>query len=249
MRIEDARDNLIGGPGAGNVIAFNGGNGVTVVGGLAVGNSIRGNAIIANAGLGIDLGGDGPTPNDPGDLDAGPNGLQNTPVLTATTTAATTRVVGTFDGLPNTTFTIDIYANALADPSGFQEGGRWLGSFSITTDDSGHAEFDVTLDAMTFQGETITSTATDPDGNTSEFSLVSASSQGLSLVDGIQGPDRRGYPQLGAGQRPANPRPAGPDERRTRQEPHRGRTSSRRSSTTSSRWSRRASCPPPRARP
>src|SRR5207244_11872463 len=39
------------------------------IGNQAQGNAIRGNAIFANGGLGIDLGGDGVTPNDPGDGD------------------------------------------------------------------------------------------------------------------------------------------------------------------------------------
>src|SRR5262249_39726535 len=68
-----ARTNTVGGPaaGAGNVIAFNGGAGVAVTGTTSTGNSIRGNSIFSNAGLGIDLGADGVTPNDPGDGDGG----------------------------------------------------------------------------------------------------------------------------------------------------------------------------------
>src|SRR5262249_31052541 len=80
--------NTIGGTvaGAGNIIANNNGVGVqvgaTVTDTLAAGNAILGNSIFANSGLGIDLGGDGATPNDPQDPDAGPNNLQNFPVIT-----------------------------------------------------------------------------------------------------------------------------------------------------------------------
>ena len=74
--------------GEGNVIAFNGGG---VFGGAginipsAAGITILGNSIFSNRGLGIDLFGNGITPNDlPAnkDSDTGPNNLQNFPVIT-----------------------------------------------------------------------------------------------------------------------------------------------------------------------
>lgn len=73
-----------------NVIYSNGGAGVVVVGGTAnriSQNSIYANGIIADA-LGIDLdassgAGDGVTLNDNGDSDAGPNDLQNFPIISA----------------------------------------------------------------------------------------------------------------------------------------------------------------------
>ena len=74
---------------AGNLITNNG-VGVKVFSGSGV--SIRHNSITANGGIGIDLGSvvafNGVTPNDPPanlDADAGPNGLQNFPVLGAAT--------------------------------------------------------------------------------------------------------------------------------------------------------------------
>ena len=68
-----------------NVIAFNGANGVGhgVVVASGTGNAIRGNQIFSNNGLGIDLGGDGLTDNDPLDADPGANRLQNFPTFTA----------------------------------------------------------------------------------------------------------------------------------------------------------------------
>jgi hypothetical protein len=162
--------NTVGGveAGAGNTIAFNGGAGVGVQGG--VGNRIQGNAIHSNSGLGIDLGGNGVTPNDAGDADTGPNQLQNFPVLSVALAGGTTRVAGTVNSSANTTFTLDFYASAAADPSGFGEGARYLGSAVVTTDGSGNARFEVTLAAPTTPGEVVTATATDPAGNTSEFS-------------------------------------------------------------------------------
>ena len=47
---------------------------------------------------------------------------------------------------------------------------RYLGSVAVTTDESGNATFDVVLDAETSAGELVSATATDVNGNTSEFS-------------------------------------------------------------------------------
>ena len=73
-----------GGSVTGNVIAFNGEDGVLVVD-ASTGNTISNNSIFSNGGLGIDLGGDGVTANDNLDADSGPNDLTNTPVITSAT--------------------------------------------------------------------------------------------------------------------------------------------------------------------
>src|SRR5207249_1307964 len=74
-----AAQNKIGGTtnGTGNFIAYNALNGVALDASAGAGNSIRGNSIFSNSGLGIDLGADGVTANDPADADEGPNRLQN----------------------------------------------------------------------------------------------------------------------------------------------------------------------------
>ena len=191
--IVGALRNFIGGveAGAGNVIAYNAGAGVSV--GLISAPwenvrdiSIRGNAIFANGKLGIDLGGDGVTPNSPGGPHVGPNLLQNYPVLNRFIPGSTTRLFGTLNSTPGTTFMIDVYANpaGLVDPSGYGQGARYLGSFPVTTDAQGNAVFqNVPLGAST-AGEFLTATATDPDGNTSEFSYRAGSLSGLIVVGG-----------------------------------------------------------------
>ena len=166
-------DNAIGGSasGAGNTIAFNGGAGVM---GLGTSSPVRSNAVFANAGLGIDLDGDGVTPNDPCDGDAGSNNRQNTPVITSASSAGgTTSIEGTLNSTPNITFTIEFFSNAACDPSGFGEGEMLIGSATVTTNGGCLASFAVTFPIAIPSGSFITATATDPNGNTSEFARCS----------------------------------------------------------------------------
>jgi hypothetical protein len=64
---------------------------------------------------------------------------------------------------------LEFFANAVCDPSGFGEGLEFLADRYVTTDVSGTATFSFSFGA-TNVGNAITSTATDPSGNTSEFS-------------------------------------------------------------------------------
>ena len=148
-----ASDETIGGtaPGEGNVIAFND-NGINMDDGVR--NAIRGNSIFSNDGLGIDLGGTGVTPNDPGDPDTGANLLQNFPIVTSVEPAltsgpqgASTRIRGFIRGAAATQLELDFFSNdSCADrPQEFLEGHRYLGSSSVTTDGTGFAAIDVTL--------------------------------------------------------------------------------------------------------
>ena len=78
---------------------------------------------------------------------------------------------GRLRSLPRTQFTLDFYASAAADPSGYGEGQRWLGSIVVTTNSSGVYNFDELLREASTPGEFVTATATEePAGNTSEFS-------------------------------------------------------------------------------
>ena len=156
-----------------NVIAGNSGNGVNLINfSQTTGLSVVGNSIFANAALGIDLNHDGVTPNDHCDTDTGPNNLQNYPVITSVTaTASSTHIQGMLDSAPNTTFTIEFYANADCDASGNGEGRTYLGSSQVTTNGSCTATIDTTLPVGLPQGQSVvTATATDPGNNTSEFS-------------------------------------------------------------------------------
>ena len=166
-----------------NTIAFNAGPGVAATDPLASG-SIRGNSIFSNDGLGIELGVAGPQPNDALDADSGPNTLQNFPTILSVNSAATTTVAGNFVSAASTTYVLDFYGNSTLDPSNHGEGQRYLGSGNVTTDGSGSATFNVTGLGATFPNEFVTATATDPLGNTSEFSMgVSVTTTGTPTID------------------------------------------------------------------
>jgi len=179
-------DNTIGGAakGAGNVIAFNKGAGVSILSARRVG--IRHNSIYSNGGVGIDLKADGVTANDAGDLDAGPNDLLNYPVLAkATSITGTTTITGTLNTLPSSKCTIEFFASASADPSGYGEGQRYLGSTTITTDASGKGAFTASLPVTVLNGQAITATTTDAAGNTSEFSkAIKCAGVAAALISG-----------------------------------------------------------------
>jgi CSLREA domain-containing protein len=185
--IQDAPDNTIGGTaaGAGNTIAFNGGDGVHVESGT--GNLIDPNSIHSNTGLGIDLGTDGVTSNDPLDPDPGANLLQNFPALTsALVYAGSTTIKGDLNSTATTDFTLEFFSNSTCDASGNGEGETFVVSSTETTDGSGDVSFTITLGTAVPVGRFITATATDPSDNTSEFS---ACEEVLPDSDGDGEPD------------------------------------------------------------
>ncbi len=175
VRLDNAYSNTIGGVaaapgpiGTGNTIAFNGNNGVSVIGGFS--NPILRNSIYSNNGLGIDLNDDGVTLNDLLDTDSGGNDLQNFPDLTsAVSTGGTTTVTGTLTSASSTLYRVEFFSDA-GDPSGFGEGRFFLGSMDVMTDSSGTMNFTAVLPMAAAPGRVISATATDPSGNTSEFS-------------------------------------------------------------------------------
>ncbi len=154
-----------------NVISGNDQDGVLVAGtfgNIATGNRILQNSNFANGSLGIDLGDDGPTPNDPGDGDTGPNNRQNKPILSSARISATsTTVRGTLNSTPNKSFRVQFFSN----PSGTDEGKTFIGTKSVTTDASGNVTFIFSPSQKLGVGKTVTATATGSEG-TSEFSAA-----------------------------------------------------------------------------
>lgn len=180
--------NIIGGTNlsAANVIAFNGSQGVVIADGTA--NSVQSNSIFSNGGvaLGIDLAGDGPTPNDLGDGDTGPNNLQNFPVITSAPIAAgMVTISGTLNSTASMNFRLEFFSSVACNassPTNFGEGQTFLGFLVVATDASGNATFGGPLSTFSIPpGQTvITATATDPENNTSEFSACFTSAGGVT---------------------------------------------------------------------
>lgn len=210
---------IIGGvnPGEGNLIAYNDGSGIAVIkvfiSGISnfnpdkiaiLGNSIYGNTpngsyIISQSGLGIDLiDGEftnmtsttsGPTPNDTGDTDTGPNGYMNFPVLASVAQQDNNVAINySLDALdsPTNQYRVEFFANDTADPSGYGEGQTYLGS--TTTAPGTNLVANLTVpNGTNLNGKHITATTTTIDntttsgfGSTSEFSAVVIASAAFS---------------------------------------------------------------------
>ncbi len=157
--------------GAGNILARNANDGVAVAGG--VGSAVRGNSIFGNGGLGIDLSDNGRSPNDLNDSDAGPNLMQNFPVLIAATISGgnlfVTYSVNSDPGNAAYPLTVDFYESDLLG-----QGRVYLGTNTYTA-----ADFTVGAKIVNLgnagvlgvvQPEPLVAVATDSGANSSEFS-------------------------------------------------------------------------------
>jgi parallel beta-helix repeat protein len=175
-----------------NSIAYNGDDGVYLPSTNAISITLTKNEIFSNGDLGIDLqSSGGVTANDPGDADTGANGLQNFPDLTVVTNPnGTTIITGTLNSTANTTFTLEFFGVLSCDGSGHGEGQAYLGSDTVTTDGSGDVSFVSVVFRAAPQNGFVTATATDPGGNTSEFS--SCAGPAISNNDPVAdaGPDQ-----------------------------------------------------------
>ena len=80
-----------------------------------------------------------------------------------------TVVTGLLESAPSTDYRIELFTNAACDPAGSGEGADFLGALDVTTAADGSVAFEGTF-ASNPPGPVVTATATDPLGNTSEFS-------------------------------------------------------------------------------
>lgn len=182
--------NWIGGAAAeaGNVIAFNGQQGVAM-GSDCSNNPVAVNSIFSNGGLGIDLDYDGVTANDYKDPDTGANSLQNFPVITwATNLGGNLTVVGMLNSVPFGVYRIEFFGSMGCDGSAYGEGETYLFAVHLLpADTNGDIGFTNTFTAMP-PPNFLTATAIDRSSNeSSEFSamyLLDADGDGMG--DGFE---------------------------------------------------------------
>lgn len=181
-------NNLIGGTasGTGNVLANNAGDGIAITGATSLANSILGNSIYKNTGLGIDLGDNGVTANDVGDADTGANDLLNFPEVKTSSFGANGTKIVTYDfdlDAPAGDYRLEFFASTDKDPSGNGEGEVFIGSKDISHLGTGSANFKGTLNAnMTvLKGTAISTTLTQKTGASS----FGATSEFSGIRDGI----------------------------------------------------------------
>jgi hypothetical protein len=154
-----ANANTIGGTaaGAGNTIAFNGNDGVLVDTGRD--NAILSDLIYSSGHLGIEL------------INNGNNNQAAPQLMMANQAGPNTVVVGTVQGTPKTTITLQFFSDPSPDLSGLGEGQQLLGTFTLKTNANGFADFDISIPVSVPAGQIVTATVTDPNDNTSEFSF------------------------------------------------------------------------------
>jgi CSLREA domain-containing protein len=166
--------------GEGNVVAYNAGDGIsagsdestTDVSDVTVsGNVVYQNGAANDQNIGFDLGNSGQTNNDAGDTDSGPNGLQNFPTIQDVTESneqvTIDYEVKTNDTGSNYPLTVDFYA---ADSEQSGEGKIYLGSQDYTSaNTTASVSFDLNNFSNVSSDDYFVATATDDNGNTSEF--------------------------------------------------------------------------------
>ncbi len=181
-----AQANLVGGStiGAPNVISGNHYEGIALFDDGTTGNTLQRNDIFGNGDLGIRLSNSG---------GGAPNGLQTAPALTGavlgingTTLNGATMINGTLNSAGSTSFRIEFFASAAADPSGFGEGQFFVGETTVTTNSGGSAAFAFQVQMAVPVGYVVAATATNlSTGDTSEFSQVVTVTTTDSNSDGI----------------------------------------------------------------
>ncbi len=181
VSIDGGSHNLI----VGNVIAHHSDEGVSISSTTDAGNTITRNSIFANGEFDIDNGRFGIDGNDPLDVDAGPNGGQNSPVITTVVSSPGRTVInGVLGSSAKTTFRVEFFAGA---------GRTFVGSALVTTGADGNGTFHFVLNKSLAAGNPIVATATNlATGDTSEYCAARAVKGVGGVVKGVVFNDRNG---------------------------------------------------------
>jgi parallel beta-helix repeat protein len=190
--------NRIGAPGTlTNYIAHNGKAGIKVFAGTA---TILSNSIFQNSGLGIDLipsiqsngssdESSGVTDNDAFDADSGANNLQNFPAFTVTNVRGASTADLDFVATPGSDLTVQFFLNSDIDATGYGEGRTFLTERNLLKAGSnGRVTGSIPLGVLLEKTESVSATATDSAGNTSEFSISVAATEDVKPGTRIENP-------------------------------------------------------------
>ena len=175
--LNTASQNTIGSiaSGTGNILRANGAAGVWLSGANTVGNAVRGNSILLNGSIGIEIGDTFfENPNDPGDPDEGANRMQNTPELVDVTFVGN-QVTGSYSVSTNPmNATYPLFVDFYIADADSEEGQTYLGSTVYSTSDFATGEVSQVFSAVAplANGQDVVATATDSAGNTSEFTAI-----------------------------------------------------------------------------
>ena len=167
-----AQSNLIGGLAfaAANLIASNASDGLQMFDAPTTNNTVRGNSIFGNSGVGIAL-------------YTSANRSAPAPTLTSAVLTTNTTISGSLSDLAGTMFHLDFYAG---ETGGFgAQAKTYLGAADVTTSGGRTVNFAKSFAATVPFGQLVTATATDPAGNTSPLSAGVTVTGTDSVGDGI----------------------------------------------------------------
>lgn len=150
-------------------------------------SDLRRNQFVSCGNINIDLNADGPTANDAGDVDAGPNRLQNFPVITSAVAGPGQTVIsGTLNSEPGKNYEVNFHSIPTCSVGNAHSN---LGAVTVSTDLSGNGMFTFNAPFVPI-GSVIIATATDVSiaaPATSEFSgcatVTESADVSVTLVD------------------------------------------------------------------
>jgi hypothetical protein len=159
-----AQSNTVGGSalGAANIISASTNEGIAMFDATDIEDTFSRNSIFSNGARGIALYNSA--------NNSQPSPTISSAVLGTAGNLGGTDVSGSLAAAATTIYTIEFFASPTGDPSGFGEGEFFVGSTGVTTDGAGSVSFAVSLGAVVPANYVVAATATDPNGDTSEFS-------------------------------------------------------------------------------